>query len=91
QSSLGVGAAVEQGDELGFTLDALSLGNGTQSDLVMGDLLEDIGSVFDAGAVFVLFGGSSGLATPNAESWNADTDGVGAGSIVAGRFGSSVS
>jgi hypothetical protein len=90
QSNLGVGAAVEASDELGFELDALSLGHGTQSDLVMGDAFEDIGSVFDSGAVFVLFGSSTGLTTANAQSWNQDTAGVPGEPLVAGRFGEAV-
>jgi hypothetical protein len=90
QSSIGVGAAVEADDLFGFVLLSLPLGHGPQADLVMGDPLEDIGDVFDSGAVFVMFGSSTGLTTTDAQSWNADTAGVPGEPEVAGRFGEAV-
>jgi hypothetical protein len=91
QSAIGVGAAVEASDYFGFVLTALPLGNGVQSDLVMGDPLEDIGDVFDSGAVFAMYGSSTGLTTANADSWNANTPGIPGDAFVAGRFGNAVS
>jgi hypothetical protein len=90
QTNIGVGAAVETEDLFGFELQSLSLGNGAQSDLVIGDALEDIGSVFDSGAVFVLFGSSTGLTTAEAQSWNQDSPGIPGVPLVAGRFGEAV-
>jgi hypothetical protein len=75
QQSIGLGA-IEAFDNFGQVLFALDLGNGPQKDLMIGDPREDIGSVQDSGAVFAVFGSSTGLTSSGDLSWSEDTAGV---------------
>ena len=68
QVSLGPLAANEAGDAFGWTLAAGDLDGDGTDDLAIGAPSEDIGSVVDAGAVYVLYGSDAGLSGAGAFS-----------------------
>jgi len=63
QSLDGVPGALESGDQFGEVLAVADIDGDGYDDLLIGVPREDIGSIVDAGAVFVLFGGPSGLSS----------------------------
>jgi hypothetical protein len=71
---LGEGAETE--DRFGSSLAAANLGRSKASDLVIGVPQEDVGPIFDAGGVNVLFGSANGLTAAGDQFWHQDTPGV---------------
>jgi len=63
QSLDGVPGALESGDRFGEVLAVTDLDGDDYDDLLVGVPRVDIGSIVDAGAVFVFFGGPSGLSS----------------------------
>jgi hypothetical protein len=57
----GVLGTAEIGDEFGFALTGGDLNNDGADDLAIGAPFEDVGSVFDAGAINVLYGSATDL------------------------------
>jgi hypothetical protein len=57
----GVLGTAEIGDELGFALTGGDFNNDGADDLAIGAPFEDVGSVFDAGAINVLYGSAADL------------------------------
>ena len=76
QDSTGIKDTGETGDLFGSALAVGDFGNGTQPDLAIGVVLEDVGSVKDAGAVNVLYGGSGGLSSTGNQYWNQKSTGI---------------
>jgi hypothetical protein len=76
QSSFG--EPIEPGDQFGATLSAWNFGRSAQADLAMGAPLEDIGTLIDAGAMFVIYGGATGLkpATSTVQTWTQNSASV---------------
>jgi hypothetical protein len=66
----------EQNDQFGFALAAANFGKSSHSDLVVGVPSEDIDGVASAGAVNVLYGGSTGLSASGDQFWHQDRRGV---------------
>jgi hypothetical protein len=62
QDTANVPDAVEAGDRFGFALTSYDANSDGCSDLVVGVPYEDVGAEADAGAVFVLYGSTAGLA-----------------------------
>ena len=77
----------EDGDWFGRTLAAADFGNGSQADLAVGAVAEDVGDISGAGAVNVLYGSPAGLSTLNNQQWHQGSPDV-LGAVEAGdRFG----
>jgi hypothetical protein len=76
QSSFG--EPVETGDQFGATLSAWNFGRSTQADLAVGTPLEDIGTLVDAGAMFVIYGGNTGFkpAASTVQTWTQNSTNV---------------
>ena len=76
QDSTGILDKGELGDSFGNAVSVGQFGNGAQDDLAVGAPLESVGTVFEAGAVNVLNGGTSGLSSTGNQFWNQDTPGI---------------
>ena len=77
QNSSGIADTATEGDQFGNALAAANLGKTAQADLAIGVPGETIGSGGDgAGAVHVLYGTSTGLASPGSQFWNQNTAGI---------------
>ncbi|WBB93168.1 FG-GAP-like repeat-containing protein [Verrucosispora sp. WMMC514] len=72
QSSPGVPGGAEDYDWFGATLAAGDINGDGRDDLAIGAYRESIGSVQDAGAVTVLYGGIGGLTTKGAQQLHQD-------------------
>ena len=70
QDAASGGGGVEAGDDFGVSLAAANFGKGTQADLAVGVLFEDLGGALDAGAVNVIYGSSSGLTESGNQFWH---------------------
>ena len=75
------------GDRWGSTLAAGDFDADGYDDLIIGVPQEDIGSIQDAGAVIVLYGSASGLATSRARGFNQDSLGIPGGNEAGDRWG----
>jgi hypothetical protein len=77
QDSPGILDEAEEEDWFGRTgLGAGDIDADGFDDLVVGVLLEDVGSVPDAGAINVIFGSPAGLVSDGNEFWSQDSPGV---------------
>jgi hypothetical protein len=82
-------------DQFGFSLTAWNFGNGDRSDLVIGIPYRDVtyrtatteAVAFDAGALLVLYGSSTGLTTSGYQFWTLGSPGVLGDPQNNGRFG----
>jgi hypothetical protein len=87
------GAGSEDGDRFGSAVAAGDFDGDGRADLAIGVPLEDVGSVVDAGAVFVVYGSTSGLSatfrTP--QSWHQDISGIEDTTDTGDLFGSTLS
>ncbi|GAB5535553.1 MAG: hypothetical protein Rubg2KO_18020 [Rubricoccaceae bacterium] len=71
QSNDGVPGAAEAGDAFGFSFGVGDFNGDTTDDLAIGTPLEDVGSIRDAGSVYVLFGQVTvGVTLSGAQAWN---------------------
>ncbi len=71
-----IDGAVGAGDQFGFALTAGDFSGDGRADLAVGVPLEDVGSTTNAGAVNVLYGGSSGLSASGNQLWRQGAGGV---------------
>ncbi|MEV2227621.1 esterase [Streptomyces phaeochromogenes] len=79
QDSPGIPGTAERGDGWGTDLSVADTDGDGYADVAIGAAGEDIGTVADAGAVWVLRGASAGLTATGAKSWDqnsADVPGV---------------
>jgi hypothetical protein len=92
QGSAGLGDAAEGGDRFGAALAAGDFNADGFADLAVGAPFEDMGTVADAGAVYVLYGSSGGLqaAGPDDQSWTQGGDGTGGDPEIGDRFGAAL-
>jgi hypothetical protein len=73
QNSSGVADAAEAADEFGSALATANFGKSAEADLAIGVRGESVGSVSRAGAVSVLYGGSTtGLSSAGSQLWHQD-------------------
>jgi hypothetical protein len=70
------GDGAEEFDSFGRALAAANLGKSSQADLAVGVPGEEVGTPSDAGAVNVLYGGSTGLTTSGDQFWHQGRTGV---------------
>lgn len=73
QDSDGVPGSAETGDGWGSDLSVADTNGDGYADVAIGASGEDIGTVADAGAVWVLRGAASGLTGTGAKSWDQDS------------------
>lgn len=90
QGTAGVGGAGENGDGFGSSLAMGRINGDARTDLVVGAPGEDVGARADAGAVWVFFGNSSGVAISNSRALNQASSGVAGAAESGDRFGASV-
>jgi hypothetical protein len=76
QGSGGVGGVAEVGDQFGFALTSGDFNNDTFADLAIGTPFEDVGTVFDAGAVNVLYGSANRLTATGNQQWLQGSGGI---------------
>ena len=87
QDSPGVGGAAEPGDTFGFTLAAGDFDSDGDDDLAIGAPFEDVGGIFDAGAVNVLPGSAAKLTGTGSQTFTQDSSGVGGAAEQGDFFG----
>jgi hypothetical protein len=76
QETEGIAGSPETNDHFGAALTSGDFDNDGRDDLAIGVPDEDMGSTWDAGAVNVIFGASSGLNTARAQFRSQDSSGV---------------
>jgi hypothetical protein len=87
QDSPNIEGGSEPSDFLGDPVIAQNFGKGAQDDLLGGAPGEDIGSVGEAGAVNVIYGGSSGLTSTGDQQWFQDSSNIAGTSELRDSFG----
>jgi hypothetical protein len=91
QDSASISGTAEAGDFFGDPVVAQDFGLGSAADLVVGQPGEDVGSTGEAGAINVIYGGSSGLAASNGQQqWYQGNSGIAGSSEAGDSFGWSV-
>jgi hypothetical protein len=76
QGNGGIGGVAEVGDEFGFALTSGDFNNDTFDDLAIGTPFEDVGTVFDAGAINVVYGSASRLTATGNQQWLQGSGGI---------------
>src|SRR5262245_35900371 len=87
QDTPGLGGSGEQFDAFGDSLTTGDFDNDGFADLVVGTRNEDVGSVEDAGAVNVLYGGPAGLTGSGSQFFTQNSPGVGGSPEQSDGFG----
>ena len=87
QNSPGIRGASQTGDRFGSALAAGDFDGNGSDDLAIGGPGEDIGTIRNAGAVNVIYGGAGGLASANDDMWHQNSPGIKGGSEVGDQFG----
>jgi hypothetical protein len=88
QDSPGVGSSAEASDDFGRSLATGDFDHDGYADLAVAAPAEDVGGVFDAGAVNVLYGGAGGLTGTGSQYVTQNTAGVGSSAEQSDLFGS---
>ena len=76
QGNSGIGGVAEIGDEFSFVLTGGDFNNDSFDDLAIGTPFEDVGTVFDAGAINVVYGSASRLTATGNQQWLQGSGGV---------------
>lgn len=87
QDSPGIADAAELSDGFGESLAAADFGKGAQADLAIGVPLENVGSVVNAGAVNIIYGTSTGLASSGNQFWHQNSSGIASSTAEGDQFG----
>ncbi len=91
QDSSGIPGTAQAGDNFGLGVAAADFGTSSQADLAVGVPGEDLSGATDAGAVNVIYGGTSGLSSSGAQYWDENTGGIVGGPAGTGdNFGFSL-
>jgi disulfide bond formation protein DsbB len=87
QNSSGIADAAELVDGFGESLAAADFGKSAQADLAIGVPLENVGSVTNAGAVNIIYGTSTGLASAGNQFWHQNSSGIANSTAEGDQFG----
>ncbi|TAH35823.1 MAG: hypothetical protein EYC70_12430 [Planctomycetota bacterium] len=87
QDAPGLGSAAESYDAFGGVLASGDFNGDGRADLAIGLPYEDEGSLYDAGAVQVLYGGPGGLSAAASQYWTQDSPGIPGHAETPDRFG----
>lgn len=90
QASAGIAGAAEFGDRFGAVVASGDFNRDGHADLAVGAPGETVGSTVEAGAVSVIYGSSSGLASAHDQQWSQSSKGVPGSSEAIDRFGSAL-
>ncbi|MFC5804004.1 FG-GAP and VCBS repeat-containing protein [Streptomyces formicae] len=90
QGSPGVPGTVERGDGWGTDLSVADTNGDGYADVAIGAAGEDIGTVADAGAVWILRGSAGGLTATGATSWDQNSANVPGAAEKGDRWGGQV-
>ena len=77
QNSSGLGSSAELSDAFGAALAGGDFDHDGADDLVVGVPSESVGSIFDAGAINVVYGSAGGLSGAGSQFFSQETGGVG--------------
>jgi hypothetical protein len=87
ENTPGVTGNTEADDHFGHLLAAGDHNGDGRADLAVAVLLEDVGTILDAGAVTVLYGSAAGLAAAGSQQLTQDTPGVPGSAEAGDAFG----
>ncbi|RLE26812.1 MAG: hypothetical protein DRJ61_18115 [Acidobacteria bacterium] len=90
QDSAGVPGLGEDFDHFGSALAVGDFNCDGYDDLAISSPSEDIGEIWNAGAINLLYGGANGLSATGAQIWHQDVDGVLGLAHIQERFGESL-
>ena len=90
QNSSGIADTAELVDGFGQVLAAANFGNSAQADLAIGSPLENVGSVTNAGAVNIIYGTSTGLASVGNQFWHQNSSGIANSATEGDQFGNAL-
>ncbi|MFD4631558.1 esterase [Streptomyces sp. NPDC058284] len=90
QDSAGVPGTAERGDGWGADLSVADTNGDGYADVAIGAPGEDIGTVADAGAVWVLNGSQNGMTATGAKSWDQDDTDIPGASEKGDKWGGQV-
>ena len=90
QNSSGIADTAELSDGFGQVLAAANFGNSAQADLAIGIPLENVGSLVNAGAVSILYGTSTGLASTGNQFWHENSAGIANSATEGDQFGNAL-
>ena len=90
QDSSGMPGLAETGDRFGESLAIGDFDDDSYADLVIGVPREDVGSITDAGAAYVLRGSAGGLTLTGNQSWHQDAADVLGEAEIGDRFGTTM-
>ncbi|MFB2881960.1 FG-GAP repeat protein [Floridanema aerugineum] len=90
QNSSNVEGAAEANDQFGSSLTTGDFNGDGRDDLAIGVPLEEIGSIFNAGAVNVLYGSASGLTDTADEIWHQNSSNIEGAAEAGDTFGNSL-
>ena len=90
QNSAGIADSPEAGDRFGAALATADFGNSAQDDLAIGVPSEDAGAIADSGAVHVLYGTATGVASAGSQYWTQDSAGIADSAEAGDRFGAAL-
>jgi len=76
QNSSGMKGQAENGDQFGASLTVGDFDKDGYADLAIGVPGENLGSLADAGAVAIIYGGSGGLSASGDQLWDQDSPGL---------------
>ena len=88
-TSNALGVTAHAGDRFGSSLSAWNFGRSTQADLAIGAPFSPVGSILNAGMVYVVYGSTTGLAgTP--QVWSESSAGLHNTPVTGDSFGAAV-
>ena len=90
QNSSGIADTAELSDGFGQVLAAANFGNGAQADLAIGIPLENVGSLVNAGAVSIIYGTATGLASAGNQFWHQNSSGITNSAREGDQFGNAL-
>ena len=90
QNSSGIADTADSCDGFGQVLAAANFGNSAQADLAIGIPLENVGSVTNAGAVNIIYGTSTGLASVGNQFWHQNSSGIANSATEGDQFGNAL-